>query len=35
LKGARRRLENLATPEPAIKELERTRELLAAAAYVE
>jgi len=27
LKGARRRLENLATPEPAIKELERTREI--------
>ena len=28
LKGARRRLENLATPEPAIKEIERTREIL-------
>ncbi|WGR74779.1 MULTISPECIES: efflux RND transporter periplasmic adaptor subunit [unclassified Bradyrhizobium] len=28
LKGARRRLENLATPEPAIRELERTREIL-------
>jgi membrane fusion protein, copper/silver efflux system len=27
LKGARRRLENLATPEPAIKEVERTREI--------
>jgi Cu(I)/Ag(I) efflux system membrane fusion protein len=27
LKGARRRLENLATPEPAIKEMERTREI--------
>jgi membrane fusion protein, copper/silver efflux system len=27
LKGARRRLENLATPEPTIKELERTREI--------
>jgi len=27
LKGARRRLENLATPEQAIKELERTREI--------
>jgi len=27
LKGARRRLENLATPEPAIKELERSREI--------
>jgi Cu(I)/Ag(I) efflux system membrane fusion protein len=27
LKGARRRLENLATPEPAIKEIERTREI--------
>jgi membrane fusion protein, copper/silver efflux system len=27
LKGARRRLENLATPEPAIKELEHTREI--------
>jgi membrane fusion protein, copper/silver efflux system len=27
LKGARRRLENLATPEPAIMELERTREI--------
>src|SRR5262249_35511249 len=27
LKGARRRLENLATPEPAIAELERTREI--------
>jgi Cu(I)/Ag(I) efflux system membrane fusion protein len=27
LKGARRRLENLAAPEPAIKELERTREI--------
>jgi Cu(I)/Ag(I) efflux system membrane fusion protein len=27
LKGARRRLENLAIPEPAIKELERTREI--------
>jgi len=27
LRGARRRLENLATPEPAIKELERTREI--------
>jgi Cu(I)/Ag(I) efflux system membrane fusion protein len=27
LKGARRRLENLATPEPAIKELERMREI--------
>lgn len=27
LKGARRRLENLATPETAIKELERTREI--------
>jgi Cu(I)/Ag(I) efflux system membrane fusion protein len=27
LKGARRRLENMATPEPAIKELERTREI--------
>jgi Cu(I)/Ag(I) efflux system membrane fusion protein len=27
LKGARRRLENLATPESAIKELERTREI--------
>ena len=27
LKGARRRLENLATPEEAIKELERTREI--------
>jgi Cu(I)/Ag(I) efflux system membrane fusion protein len=27
LKGARRRLENLATPEPAIKDLERTREI--------
>ena len=27
LKGARRRLENLATPEPAIKELERTRDI--------
>jgi Cu(I)/Ag(I) efflux system membrane fusion protein len=27
LKGARRRLENLATPEPSIKELERTREI--------
>jgi Cu(I)/Ag(I) efflux system membrane fusion protein len=27
LKGARRRLENLATPEPAISELERTREI--------
>jgi Cu(I)/Ag(I) efflux system membrane fusion protein len=27
LKGARRRLENLATPDPAIKELERTREI--------
>lgn len=27
LKGARRRLENLDTPEPAIKELERTREI--------
>jgi Cu(I)/Ag(I) efflux system membrane fusion protein len=27
LKGARRRLENLATPEPAIRELERTREI--------
>ncbi|MCK1627532.1 efflux RND transporter periplasmic adaptor subunit [Bradyrhizobium sp. 160] len=27
LKGARRRLENLATPEPAVKELERTREI--------
>lgn len=27
LKGARRRLENLAVPEPAIKELERTREI--------
>ena len=27
LKGARRRLENLATPEPAIKELERAREI--------
>ncbi|WP_024514900.1 efflux RND transporter periplasmic adaptor subunit [Bradyrhizobium sp. Tv2a-2] len=27
LKGARRRLENLAMPEPAIKELERTREI--------
>jgi Cu(I)/Ag(I) efflux system membrane fusion protein len=27
LKGARRRLENLATPEPAIQELERTREI--------
>jgi membrane fusion protein, copper/silver efflux system len=27
LKGARRRLENLATPEPVIKELERTREI--------
>jgi Cu(I)/Ag(I) efflux system membrane fusion protein len=27
LKGARRRLENLATPEPAIKELERTHEI--------
>jgi membrane fusion protein, copper/silver efflux system len=27
LKGARRRLANLATPEPAIKELERTREI--------
>ncbi|EKS34540.1 MAG: efflux RND transporter periplasmic adaptor subunit [Bradyrhizobium sp.] len=27
LKGARRRLENLSTPEPAIKELERTREI--------
>jgi Cu(I)/Ag(I) efflux system membrane fusion protein len=27
LKGARRRLENLATPEAAIKELERTREI--------
>jgi membrane fusion protein, copper/silver efflux system len=27
LKGARRRLENLATPEPAIHELERTREI--------
>ena len=27
LKGARRRLENLATPEPAVKEIERTREI--------
>jgi Cu(I)/Ag(I) efflux system membrane fusion protein len=27
LKGARRRLENLATPEPAIRELERTHEI--------
>ena len=27
LKGGRRRLENLATPEPAIKELERTRDI--------
>ena len=27
LKGARRRLENLATPEPAVKELERTHEI--------
>ena len=27
LKGARRRLENLSTPEPAIRELERTREI--------
>ena len=27
LKGARRRLENLATPEPAVKELERAREI--------
>jgi Cu(I)/Ag(I) efflux system membrane fusion protein len=27
LKGARRRLENLATPEPAIRDLERTREI--------
>src|SRR6516225_150616 len=27
LKGARRRLENLATPEPAIQELERSREI--------
>lgn len=27
LKGARRRLENLATPEPAIRELERTRDI--------
>ena len=27
LNGARRRLENLATPEPAIKEIERTREI--------
>ncbi|MFB9265607.1 efflux RND transporter periplasmic adaptor subunit [Bradyrhizobium erythrophlei] len=27
LKGARRRLENLATPEPAIKELERTKDI--------
>src|SRR5436190_1631388 len=27
LKGARRRLENLAVPEPAIRELERTREI--------
>ena len=27
LKGARRRLENLAVPEPAIKELERTRDI--------
>jgi Cu(I)/Ag(I) efflux system membrane fusion protein len=27
LKGARRRLKNLATPEPAIKEVERTREI--------
>jgi membrane fusion protein, copper/silver efflux system len=27
LKGARRRLENLATPEPAIKELERSRDI--------
>src|SRR6516165_8160780 len=27
LKGARRRLENLATPEPAIKEIERAREI--------
>ena len=27
LKGARRRLENLSAPEPAIKELERTREI--------
>ena len=27
LKGARRRLENLAAPEPAIRELERTREI--------
>jgi Cu(I)/Ag(I) efflux system membrane fusion protein len=27
LKGARRRLENLATPEPAIKEIERTRDI--------
>jgi Cu(I)/Ag(I) efflux system membrane fusion protein len=27
LKGARRRLENLATPEPAIRELERSREI--------
>src|ERR1700722_12686966 len=27
LKGARRRLENLATPEPAVKELERSREI--------
>jgi Cu(I)/Ag(I) efflux system membrane fusion protein len=27
LKGARRRLENLATPEPAIRELERTKEI--------
>jgi Cu(I)/Ag(I) efflux system membrane fusion protein len=27
LKGARRRLENLATPEPTVRELERTREI--------
>jgi Cu(I)/Ag(I) efflux system membrane fusion protein len=27
LKGARRRLENLATPDPAIREIERTREI--------
>jgi Cu(I)/Ag(I) efflux system membrane fusion protein len=27
LKGARRRLENLATPEPTVKEIERTREI--------
>jgi Cu(I)/Ag(I) efflux system membrane fusion protein len=27
LKGGRRRLENLATPEPAVRELERTREI--------